>query len=35
MTALQLLGGYGYMAEYPIEHRLCDTRGDAIFGGTA
>lgn len=33
--ALQLLGGYGYMTEYPIEHRLRETRGGAIYGGTA
>ena len=32
--ALQLLGGYGYMMEYPIEHRLRETRGGAIYGGT-
>lgn len=33
--ALQLLGGYGYMVEYPIERRLRETRGGAIYGGTA
>lgn len=33
--ALQLLGGYGYMTEYPIESRLRETRGGAIYGGTA
>lgn len=33
--ALQLLGGYGYMVEFPIEHRLRETRGGAIYGGTA
>lgn len=32
--ALQLLGGYGYMMEYPIEHRLRETRGGALYGGT-
>lgn len=32
--ALQLLGGYGYMTEYPIEHRLRETRGGSIYGGT-
>jgi alkylation response protein AidB-like acyl-CoA dehydrogenase len=33
--ALQLLGGYGYLAEYDIERRLRDARAYLIAGGTA
>jgi butyryl-CoA dehydrogenase len=32
--ALQLMGGYGYSAEYPIERRLRDSWGWGIAGGT-
>ena len=31
---LQLFGGYGYMAEYPIARAFLDTRGPDIYGGT-
>lgn len=33
-SALQVLGGYGYMREYPIEKILRDTRIFSIFEGT-
>ena len=33
-AALQLMGGYGYSAEYPIERRLRDSWGWGIAGGT-
>ncbi len=33
-TALQLMGGYGYSAEYPIERRMRDAWGWGIAGGT-
>jgi alkylation response protein AidB-like acyl-CoA dehydrogenase len=31
---LQLHGGYGYMAEYPISRRYADARVTRIYGGT-
>jgi alkylation response protein AidB-like acyl-CoA dehydrogenase len=31
---LQLFGGYGYMAEYPISKAYTDTRIQTIYGGT-
>ncbi len=33
-TCLQLHGGYGYMAEYPISKAYLDTRIQTIYGGT-
>jgi butyryl-CoA dehydrogenase len=33
-SALQLMGGYGYSAEYPIERRMRDSWGWGIAGGT-
>lgn len=33
-TALQVLGGYGYMKEYPVEKLLRDSRVFPIFEGT-
>ena len=33
-TALQLMGGYGYSKEYPIERRFRDAWGWGIAGGT-
>ena len=32
--AMEMLGGYGYSAEFPIERMLRDSRGWAIAGGT-
>jgi butyryl-CoA dehydrogenase len=32
--ALQLMGGYGYSTEYPVERRLRDAWGWGIAGGT-
>ncbi len=34
-TCLQLFGGYGYMAEYPISRFFCDARIQRIYGGTS
>lgn len=31
---LQMFGGYGYMAEYPISHMWTDARVQRIYGGT-
>jgi acyl-CoA dehydrogenase len=31
---LQLFGGYGFMAEYPISHMWTDARLQKIYGGT-
>jgi len=31
---LQLVGGYGYMAEYPIARLYADARIQRIYGGT-
>jgi alkylation response protein AidB-like acyl-CoA dehydrogenase len=31
---LQLFGGYGYMAEYPIAQMYADARVQKIYGGT-
>jgi alkylation response protein AidB-like acyl-CoA dehydrogenase len=31
---LQLHGGYGYMAEYPVARAFLDTRAQTIYGGT-
>jgi len=33
-TCLQLHGGYGYMAEYPISKAYVDSRIQTIYGGT-
>jgi alkylation response protein AidB-like acyl-CoA dehydrogenase len=33
-SCLQLFGGYGYMAEYPIAKAYVDTRVRTIYGGT-
>ncbi|MBJ7290699.1 acyl-CoA dehydrogenase family protein [Williamsia sp.] len=33
-TCLQLHGGYGYMAEYPISRIYADVRIETIYGGT-
>ena len=32
---LQLLGGYGYMDEYPISRMYTDARVQRIYGGTS
>lgn len=32
--ALQLLGGYGYLREYPMERYVRDTRAHQILEGT-
>lgn len=32
-ACLQLFGGYGYMAEYPIARLFADARGSRIYGG--
>ncbi len=32
---LQLFGGYGYMAEYPISRHFTDARVQRIYGGTS
>ena len=32
---LQLFGGYGYMAEYPISRFWTDARVMRIYGGTS
>ncbi len=32
---LQLFGGYGYMAEYPIARAFADARVQTIYGGTS
>ena len=32
--AMQLLGGYGYMKEFPVERNFRDCRGFAFGGGT-
>lgn len=34
-TALQLLGGYGYMQEYPLERMARDVRITSIYEGTS
>jgi acyl-CoA dehydrogenase len=31
---LQLFGGYGFMAEYPIARMYADARAQKIYGGT-
>jgi len=31
---LQLFGGYGFMAEFPISHLYADARVQKIYGGT-
>ena len=33
-TAIQLFGGYGYMADSPVNQRYRRVRGTAIYGGT-
>ena len=33
-ACLQLFGGYGYMAEYPISRYWTDARVQRIYGGT-
>ena len=32
--AIQLLGGYGYMTDYPVQARYREVRGGSIYGGT-
>ncbi len=32
--AVQLLGGYGYMKEYPVEHRMREAKVAQIVEGT-
>ena len=32
---LQLFGGYGYMAEYPVARAYADARIERIYGGTS
>jgi len=32
--AIQLFGGYGYMADAPVNQRYRRVRGTAIYGGT-
>ena len=32
---LQLFGGYGYMAEYPIARAYADARIERIYAGTS
>jgi len=32
--AVQLLGGYGYMREYPMEKRMRDAKITQIYEGT-
>ena len=34
-TALQMLGGYGYMQEYPLERMARDVRITSIYEGTS
>jgi alkylation response protein AidB-like acyl-CoA dehydrogenase len=34
-SALQLLGGYGYMREYPLERMTRDARITSIYEGTS
>ena len=33
-SCLQLFGGYGFMAEYPIAHRYTDARVQRLYGGS-
>lgn len=33
-TCLQLFGGYGYMAEFPVARAYADARVQRIYGGT-
>ena len=35
IACLQLFGGYGYMAEYPISRFWTDARVLRIYGGTS
>jgi len=32
--AIQLLGGYGYMTDYPVQQLYREVRGGSIYGGT-
>jgi len=32
---LQMFGGYGYMAEYPVSRAYTDARAQRIYGGTS
>ncbi len=32
--AVQVFGGYGYMADYPVEKLMCDARQLALIGGS-
>jgi alkylation response protein AidB-like acyl-CoA dehydrogenase len=34
-SCLQLFGGYGYMAEYPIARMYTDARVSRIYGGSS
>ncbi|HEU5360607.1 MAG TPA: acyl-CoA dehydrogenase family protein, partial [Candidatus Deferrimicrobiaceae bacterium] len=33
--AVQILGGYGYMREYPVERHLRDVKVTSIYEGTS
>ena len=33
--AIQILGGYGYQKDYPVEKRYREVRGGSIYGGTS
>jgi len=35
LRAVQMLGGYGYMTEYPVERYLRDAVGTTIYEGTS
>ncbi len=32
--AVQLLGGYGYVKDYPLERMMCDAKITQIYEGT-
>ena len=34
VDAVQILGGYGYMKEYPVEKRMRDAKITQIYEGT-
>jgi butyryl-CoA dehydrogenase len=34
VDAVQVLGGYGYMKEYPVEKRMRDAKITQIYEGT-
>ena len=35
VNALQVMGGYGYMREYPMEKRMRDAKITQIYEGTS